>query len=86
MRTTVRLDDELYRQIKVKAARSGRPIGAVIEDLIRASLAAGSKPLPGPLPPLPVFGKEGPMPGVDLADNAAVADLLDQGVALDARR
>jgi predicted transcriptional regulator len=38
MRTTVRIDDELYRAVKEQAARTGRAIGEVIEDALRRSL------------------------------------------------
>lgn len=85
MRTTIRIDDELYRQIKVRAARIGRPIGAVIEDAIRTSLAASPDEPSRKLRPLPTFGKGGTMPGVDLADNAAMLDLMEEHAAVDAR-
>lgn len=86
MRTTIRLDDDLYRQIKAKAARIGRPVGAVIEDAIRASLTAATTRTARPLPELPTFGSRGTMPGVDLTDNASVRELMDEGVTVDARR
>ncbi|HVC14530.1 MAG TPA: CopG family transcriptional regulator [Acidimicrobiales bacterium] len=85
MRTTIKLDDELYRQVKVKAARSGRPAAEVIEDAIRGSLVTPDEPRGG-LPPLPTFGRGGLMPGVDLTDNATTRELLDEGVPVDARR
>ncbi|WP_250578262.1 ribbon-helix-helix protein, CopG family, partial [Mycobacterium tuberculosis] len=34
MRTTIRIDDELYREVKAKAARSGRTVAAVLEDAV----------------------------------------------------
>jgi hypothetical protein len=86
VRTTIRLNDELYRQVKIAAARSGRSAGAVIEDAIRASLATGAVAPAEPLPPLPTFGHGGVMPGVDLDDGAATRDLMEEGVPLDARR
>jgi plasmid stability protein len=85
VRTTVRLDDDLYRQVKVKAAQTGRPVGAVIEDAIRASLAQGTRPKAA-VAPLPTFGGGGVMPGVDLTDEASLRDLLDEATPLDARR
>ncbi|MBO0866696.1 MAG: CopG family transcriptional regulator, partial [Mycobacterium sp.] len=39
MRTTIRIDDELYRAVKAKAARSGRTVAAVLEDAVRRGLS-----------------------------------------------
>lgn len=86
VRTTVRLDDELYRQVKMKAARAGRTVAEVIEDALRASLAASEHAPAGPLPPLPTFGTRGPLPGVDLTSNAATLAAMDDEVPADARR
>ena len=66
MRTTVTIDDQLYRQLKSRAGASGRTVGALIEDAIRDLLAARDEAARSPLPPLPVFqGERGLMPGVD---------------------
>jgi hypothetical protein len=86
MRTTIRVNDELYRQIKAKAARTGRPVAALIEDAIRSSLVAGRKGVPQRISPLPTFGKGGTMPGVDLDDTAALLGHMEEGEALRARR
>lgn len=85
MRTTVRLDDDLYRQAKITAARTGRTVAEVIEDALRTSLAAADRPPASPLPPLSTFGSRGPLPGVDLTSNAATLDAMDE-VPVDARR
>ena len=39
MRTTLRLDDQLFRDVKSVAAESGRTTTAVIEDFLREGLA-----------------------------------------------
>jgi hypothetical protein len=39
MRITISLDDSVHRQAKVLAARSGRTLGAVVEDALREALA-----------------------------------------------
>ena len=77
MRTTITLDDDLLRQAKAAAATSGRTLGAVIEDALRASLAR--RPGPGRVGPamLPTFAGR-LRPGVDLDDSAGLADLLDE--------
>ena len=79
VRTTIRLDEDLYRQVKVKAARSGRTVAALIEDAVRVSLAPVPAASGGSLPPLPVYGIGGVMPGVDLSDNAGVLDVMEEG-------
>ncbi|MGF1667832.1 MAG: type II toxin-antitoxin system VapB family antitoxin [Acidimicrobiia bacterium] len=84
MRTTITIDDELHRKVKQVADRTGRTIGEVIEDAIQESLRRSS--VSRVASPLPVFGREGVMPGVDLADNAAMREVMDEGVAVDARR
>jgi predicted transcriptional regulator len=38
MRTTIRIDDELDREVKASAARSGRSVSAVLEDAVRRGL------------------------------------------------
>lgn len=86
MRTTVRIDDALYRRAKEYAARSGRSVGEVIEDALRASLQPRRGPALEALPDLPVYGGSGTMPGVDIADNAALRDLMDEDEPLDALR
>jgi len=87
MRTTVTIDDQLYRELKSRAGASGRTVGDLIEDAVRESFRAPDQAAQPPLPPLPVFqGKPGLMPGVDLTDNASLRELLDEGVPLLERR
>jgi plasmid stability protein len=43
MRTTIRIDDELYREVKARAARSGRTVAAVLEDAVRRGLAPSER-------------------------------------------
>jgi hypothetical protein len=85
MRTTIRIDDEVYRRVKAKAARLGRPVAELIEEAVRDSLRTSPREA-RPVEPLPVFGGSGTQPGVDLGSNAAVRDVMDEGVALHARR
>lgn len=77
------IEDSLFREVKAEAARSGRTLGAVIEDSLRRALKPTRQPS-APLPPLPRYGGSGLAPGVDLSSNAAVQDFLDEGVELDA--
>ena len=84
MRTTIRIDDEVYRRVKQIADRSDRTIGQVIEDAIQ--VAVRPTRIEVPIADLPVFGGSGVMPGVDLTSNRSVAEAMDEGVSLDALR
>ena len=85
MRTTVRIDDDVYRALKASAAREGRSVGAVMEDALRAFLARPDR-ADSTIEPLPVWTGSGTLPGVDLATNAAIRSTMDDGPALDALR
>ena len=85
MRTTIRIDDELYRQVKALAARSGRTVAAVLEDAVRRGLAP-SEPRPAGRYAVRPMGTGGLRPGVDLSSNAAVAEALDEDASVDAVR
>lgn len=85
MRTTITIDDELFRSAKSTAAAEGRTLGSLIEDALRGELARRQR-RDQPVPTLPVFGRSGTRPGVDLGDAGALADLMDEGEPSDARR
>lgn len=78
MRTTLNLDDQLMRQAKEEAARSGRTLTSVVEDALREAL---SRRATAPVEPYRVqpFAGSGLCPGVDLNDSAALLDLMDEG-------
>ena len=78
MRTTLDLDNHLFRQLKTLAAKSGRTFKAVIQEAIRESLSGRAllKPARRRIK-LPVFRGDGLRPGVNLDSNAALFDLLD---------
>ncbi len=80
MRTTIRINDDLFREVKTFAAQSGRTITAVIEDSLRETLArraaqAASPPLK--LKPLKLLKLGSLQPGVDLDDSRALLDLME---------
>jgi len=85
MRTTIRIQDDLYRRARSQAASSGRSVVEFIEDAVRDALEPRGA-ASDPLPELPVQGGSGVMPGVDLTSHAALLDLMDEDVPLDARR
>jgi plasmid stability protein len=85
VRTTIRIDDDLYRQVKAKAARSGRTVAAVLEDAVRRGLNPSEQSAAGRYAVRPT-GRGGLRPGVDLSSNAALAEAMDEGASIDALR
>ena len=85
MRTTIRIDDELYREVKQRAARSGRTVAAVLEDAVRRGLTPPERRT-GSRYTIRPTGSGGLCPGVDLSSNAAVAEVIDEGTTIDALR
>jgi plasmid stability protein len=85
VRTTIRIDDELYRLVKAKAARSGRTVAAVLEDAVRRGLNPPEQPRGSRYEVRPM-GSGGLRSGVDLSTNAAVAEVMDEGGSIDALR
>ncbi|MBU9762462.1 CopG family transcriptional regulator [Mycobacterium sp. TNTM28] len=85
MRTTVRIDDDLYREVKTRAARSGRTVAAVLEDAVRRGLER-DEPAKRPRYTVQPLGSGGLRPGIDIAFNSTVAEAMDEGAAIDALR
>ncbi|MCV7154328.1 ribbon-helix-helix domain-containing protein [Mycolicibacterium pyrenivorans] len=85
MRTTIRIDDALYREVKQRAASSGRTVAAVLEDAVRRGLNPTDGDARERLTVHPT-GAGGLMPGVDLSSNAALAEVMDDETSLDAMR
>lgn len=79
MRTTIRLDDRLLRDLKKHAAARGRTLTAVIEDAVRQFLArtAAGESRPKALSFRVITFKGGLRPGVDLDDSAALLDVME---------
>ncbi|SDV00231.1 CopG-like RHH_1 or ribbon-helix-helix domain-containing protein, RHH_5 [Microlunatus sagamiharensis] len=85
VRTTVNLPDELYGEVRRRAADEGRTVTSFLEQALRDALArheAGDKP---PFVVRPFRG-DGVMPGVDLTSNAALLELEEEGTDVDSRR
>lgn len=84
MRTTVTIDDSLYRRVKARAAQTGRTVSDVVGDALREALRPRSHDRQPQQ--LPVFGGSGLLPGVDLTSNASLRDVMDEDLGLDAMR
>lgn len=81
MRTTLVLPDDLYREVKATAAVNGRTVTSFVEESLRRLLDEYQRP--PVLSPLPVcdakggFSAEFLASGVDVTDNSAMRDWLD---------
>ena len=76
VRIAIDIDDDLLRAVEVHAAEEGATLEAAFERALRAFLASPPESCAGP-PPVPAFGGQGVQPGVDLADSAALLDIMD---------
>ena len=85
VKTTVNVEDQLYRLVKMRAAEEGTTVAALVDRGLRLVLDIAQ---PGgidiSLPLLPSAG--GLQPGVNLNDRAALLDLMDEGVPVEQRR
>ena len=77
MRTTIRLDDALYTDVRTTAASRGATVTAFIEEALRAALARHHERAPSEPYRVQPWGGGGVRPGVDLDDSAALLDLMD---------
>jgi plasmid stability protein len=85
VKTTINLPDELYGEVRRRAADEGRTVTSFLEQALRDALAkhdAGEKP---PFVVRP-FNGDGVMPGVDLTNNAALLEFEEEGLDVDSRR
>lgn len=80
MRTTINLPDALIRQVKDHAKDSGRTVTSVVEqalmDLLERSRRTRDVDDFEPFD-LPTYGRPGGVVHVDLSDNEAVRDAMD---------
>ena len=74
MRTTINLPDALAEAAKAKAAAEGRTFTSVVEEGLRAVLAA--EPTTAPIT-LPAYGTRGGKVFIDIADREALWAALD---------
>jgi hypothetical protein len=85
MRTTINISEQLYREAKARAASTSQTVSEVIEDAVREALRP--KPQGDAMrDPLPVFGGQGLVPGVDLSSQEALVDTMDLENDVDALR
>ncbi len=85
MRTTINIDDDLYREVKEAAARSGRTVAAVFEDAVRRGLSVTQSRAADEYQ-VHAMGRGGLRPGIDLSSNAALAEVMVDDRDVDALR
>jgi hypothetical protein len=73
-RTTVNLDEGIYRRVRELARRRGQSLARTIEELLRSALSSGASPSAEP----PLHRGNGPRPGVDVADRERLYDLMER--------
>lgn len=83
VRTTINLPDELYGEVRRRAADEGRTVTSFLEQALRSALTTSRQAEPFVVRP---FHGGGVLPGVDLTSNAAMLDLVEEGLDVDARR
>ena len=82
VRTTLTIDDDIYRRIKALAALRGESVTAVVEESLRVTLLSAQTP--ETVVPMPVskrrsgYAPEFVSSGVDPANTRAVRDYLDR--------
>lgn len=74
-RTTLRIDDELLRRLRQRAADEGRTLQDVTNEILRRGLDEGSRPSDYRLE---LEGWEAELrPGIDLTDRESLWDAMD---------
>jgi len=84
MTTTVELDDALLEQARREAAARGESLTALIEQGLQLVL---SQSKPRRKVDLPVSREGGGVrPGIDLSNNAALLDIMEEGLPVEKLR
>lgn len=75
MRTTIEIDDAVFRQAKQRAAERGCTLGQIVSEALRESLSCGRAEDAPPFV-MPVYGKAGKKVS---RDPGFLAELRDEG-------
>jgi Arc/MetJ family transcription regulator len=76
MRTTIRLPDELYADIRRRSLDEGTTVTSFIEEALRAAIARGDRSSRERYTVVPFQGS-GTQPGVDLTDSESLLELME---------
>jgi hypothetical protein len=72
-RTTINLDEGVYRRVKRVAERNGESMARTIESLLKSALYDA----PAAKGRVPLHGGNGPNRGIDIADRDALYELME---------
>jgi hypothetical protein len=89
MRTTVDLPEDLLRELRERAAREGRTLSDLVTDAAKAfTLRQQAAPYHAghTSVPLSKYAGGGLLPGIDLANNAELLDVMEADLPLHKRR
>jgi hypothetical protein len=78
MRTTLTLNDDVWKAARRRAREEDRPLKDVINEALRQGLALGNGLRPDPYTFRLVTVEGRLLPGVDLADRDKLFDLMDR--------
>jgi plasmid stability protein len=78
MRTTIKLDDEIFRAYKQRAAARGTTFAQEVEDVLRADLNARRELVAHEPFETLVFDGDGSPALIDINDNRALQQLMDE--------
>jgi hypothetical protein len=76
MRTTIVIDDELFRELKKRAAEENRTLSQVTQEALRRGLAR--RPVPRRAGRVRLRSFSMGKPAVDIADRNQLYDILDR--------
>lgn len=83
-RTTIAIDESVFKDAKQNAARDAVTLSQYIEEALRLRHATQNKPRkPFKLHSVPGGQLQ---PGVDLTNNAALQEILDEGIPIEKLR
>jgi predicted transcriptional regulator len=77
MRTTIRINDELLKKAKIRAAETDRSLTEMIEDALRKEIDQVDAPVEPQKISIPTAGEGGVHPGVDLDDTSSLLDKME---------
>jgi hypothetical protein len=77
MRTTINLPDTVLRDAKLRAAEEGVTLTQLVTEALRQRLTGGRASEGVPFR-MRTFAGNGPLPGVDLDDNAVLRAFMDE--------
>jgi len=78
MRTTIRLDEQLFQTVKKYALSHGKTFTAVVEDALREKMMRRAVSSHRPRVKLKTVGGEGVRAGIDLDDSASLLDSMER--------